>query len=199
VPIAKHTIGLFEGYDFLVVPSGSCAGMIARHYPLLLADDPVWQPRAQDLATKTYELTRFLREVMDYRVPAGRLAPLEGVRVGYHDSCSCLREAGVRQQPRELLRQGGVEVVDLEQAEVCCGFGGTFSTKLPAISVQMADAKLADVEATGADLLVAADLGCLFHLGGRVSRRAGTLPLRHVAELLAGRSDVPPLGGGGGV
>jgi L-lactate dehydrogenase complex protein LldE len=191
--IARQVIATFERYDYTVVPSGSCGGMIRRHYPDLLADDPVWAPRARALAAKTWELTAFLADIRKMeQVPATRHAG----RAAYHDSCSCLRELGVRAQPRRLLR--GIEnltVADIPDAEVCCGFGGAFCVKYPEVSVDIARRKAAAVQQTGADMLLAADLGCLMNLASLLAGEGSRIQVRHVAEVLAGMADGPAIAG----
>jgi len=198
--IAKRTIALFEGFDYVVVPSGSCGGMIKEHYPELLAADPEWAPRAKHVAARTHELVSFLHDVRGVTRVAARYADT----VTYHDSCSGLRELGVKAQPRKLL--AGVEGLKLEElpsAEICCGFGGTFCVKYPEISDKMVGEKAADVLATGAGTLLAGDLGCLMNMAGKLKRLAmetGARPVkvRHVAEVLAGATDeAPPIGEAG--
>jgi L-lactate dehydrogenase complex protein LldE len=184
--IARRTIELFEGFDYVVAPSGSCAGMIREHYPRLFADDPAFHPRAAHLAHRTYELVSFLVDVMGVTSVD---AAYDGT-VTYHDSCSGLRELGVKDQPRRLLRSvAGAKLVELPGAEVCCGFGGTFCIKYPEISVKMTTDKCADIAATGADTLLAGDLGCLMNMAGRLSREGSGVRVRHVAEVLAGMTD----------
>ena len=194
--IAAGVIAAFEGYDYVVVPSGSCGGMIAHHYPGLFADDPAMLARAEALARRTYELMAFL---VDVRGMMGVEAQFDGTAT-YHDSCSGLRELGVKQQPRRLLRSvAGLSVTEMADPEVCCGFGGTFCVKYPEISTRMVSNKTADVTATGADLLLAGDLGCLLNMAGRLSREGSPVAVRHVAEVLAGMTgDVPPIGVGRG-
>lgn len=184
--IARTTIGLFEGFDYLVAPSGSCAGMIREHYPRLFEDDPAMHARAEHLSKRTYELVSFLVDVMGMSaVTADYLG-----KITYHDSCSGLRELGVKEQPRRLLKSvKGASLVELPGAETCCGFGGTFCVKYPEISVQMTSDKTADIAATGADTLLAGDLGCLLNMAGRLSREGSTIKVRHVAEVLAGMTD----------
>ena len=191
VPLARQVISLLEPYDYVVIPSGSCAGMISHHYPRLL--DGEWRQRAQELAAKTYELTTFLAEVAKLE----RTHPLEPARgVTYHDSCAGLRELGIRQQPRALLQQlCNVTVTEMDQTDVCCGFGGTFCAKMPEISAKMADDKLANASRTGAGILTGGDLGCLLNLAGRARRESVDIEVRHVAEILAGDS-TPALGKG---
>ncbi len=189
--IARGVIAAFEGFDYVVAPSGSCAGMIKKHYPGLFAGDPDMADAAQDLAARTWELTAFLIDVMHIGALDARY---EG-RVAYHDSCSSLRELGVRSQPRELLSLvDGVTVVDLSDPEVCCGFGGTFAAKYGEVSGAIVHKKAAQVVATGADTVVAADLGCLLNIAGKLKRDGSPIKVRHVAEVLAGMTDVPPIG-----
>jgi L-lactate dehydrogenase complex protein LldE len=190
--IARQVVDAFEGYDHVVAPSGSCAGMIREHYPALLADDPALFQRAQHLAKRTHELVSFLVDVMGMKAVDARY---DGV-VTYHDSCSGLRELGVKEQPRTLLRSvAGLRLKELPGAEVCCGFGGTFCIKYPEISDKMVADKAADVAATGADTLLAGDLGCLLNMAGKLTRQGAPVRVRHVAEVLAGTADeTPPIG-----
>ena len=170
--IARQAIDAFSEFDYVVAPSGSCAGTIKCHYPEMFPGDP----RALALAAKTYELTSFLTDV---RAMTAVTRPK--VTACYHDSCSGLRELGVRAQPRKLL---GGAVEELAERDVCCGFGGLFSVKHPEISERMADDKIADAEATGATMLIGGDLGCLLHLEGRMRRLGKTMEVRHIAEVL---------------
>jgi len=190
--IAAGVIAAFEGYDYVVAPSGSCGGMIAHHYPGLFADDPAMLARAEALAGRTYELIAFLTDVRGMTEVHARF---DGTAT-YHDSCSGLRELGVKQQPRSLLGSvAGLSVTEMADPEVCCGFGGTFCVKYPEISTRMVSNKAADITATGADLLLAGDLGCLLNMAGRLSREGSPVAVRHVAEVLAGMTDeVPPIG-----
>jgi L-lactate dehydrogenase complex protein LldE len=189
--IAARVIAAFEPYDYVVVPSGSCAGMIREHYPTLFGDDPALRKRAQALAARTYELISFLTDV---RGLTGVAARFEGT-VTYHDSCSGLRELGVKQQPRKLLATvDGLRLTELPGAEICCGFGGTFCVKYPAISDKIVSEKTADIAATGAGTLLAGDLGCLLNMAGKLQREGRAIAARHVAEVLAGMTDVPAIG-----
>jgi len=189
--IAKNVIAAFEGFDYVVAPSGSCAGMISHHYPHLLKDDAGWKARAEALAAKTFELVAFLCDVMRADVRPPDLA----ATATYHDSCSGLRELGIKTQPRELLgKVGGLTLVEGDIPETCCGFGGLFCVKYPDISEKMVDAKADDILATGADLLLAGDLGCLMNMAGRLKRRGAAVEARHVAEVLAGMTDRPGIG-----
>ncbi len=188
--LARNLIRSFEGFDFIVAPSGSCAGTIKIHYPLLLKGDAEWRPRAEKLAAKTHELFSFLVNVRGLK---GVHAACRGVAT-YQDSCSSLREMGVRDEPRALLASvEGLELCEMPDGEVCCGFGGFFSVKYPEISARMADDKIANAKSTGADTILGGDLGCLLHLAGRISRRGEALKVRHAAEVLAGMADPPIL------
>jgi L-lactate dehydrogenase complex protein LldE len=189
--LAEQMIEAFRGYDYVVAPSGSCAGMIKAHYPELFADDPNWMPKVDALAARTYELTSFLVDVLGVTKVD---ATFEG-EVTYHDSCSGLRELGVRSQPRRLLASmEGVTLVELNESDVCCGFGGTFAVKYSDISGAIVDAKARNVEATNAPTLLAGDLGCLMNMAGKLSRDGTPVEVRHVAEVLAGMTDEPPIG-----
>jgi L-lactate dehydrogenase complex protein LldE len=195
--LAVQAISAFETFDYVVAPSGSCAGQIKRHYPELFSDDPNWLARAEALAAKTYELVSFLVDVAGVTHVD---ATFEGT-VTYHDSCSGLRELDIRIQPRRLLGTvRGLTLKEMADAEVCCGFGGTFSTKYSDISTAIVAKKAANAAATGADMLVAGDLGCLMNMAGKLAREGRPIEVRHVAEVLAGMTDLPALGrseGGG--
>ncbi len=191
--LARQVITLLEPADYVVVPSGSCAGMICEHYPKLLEGE--WRDRAQDLGSRTFEITSFLSDVVKVSRPARahHAAPV----VTYHDSCAGLRELGIKSQPRRLLRDYcGVKVKELQQTDVCCGFGGTFCAKMPEISGKMVSDKLNNAVATGADILAGGDLGCLLNIAGRASRLGVEIEVRHVVELLAGDLDGPAIGEG---
>jgi len=189
--IAKRTIATFEVYDRIVAPSGSCGGMIKTHYPELLADEPEWSMRARRLADKTHELVSFLVDVLGVE----RVAAAYAGKVTYHDSCSGLRELGVKAQPRKLLGTvEGLELVELKGVETCCGFGGTFCVKYGDISTEIVGKKTADIASTGAGTLLAGDLGCLLNMAGKLSREGSKLRVRHVAEVLAGLATGPAIG-----
>jgi len=190
--IARQLIAAFKDFDYIVAPSGSCAGTIREHYAELFADEPEMAMEVQHLAKRTYELVSFLTDVMKVTDVSARYDGL----ATYHDSCSGLRELGVKQQPRRLLRSvDGLSLAELPGAEFCCGFGGTFCIKYPAISDKMVSDKAADIEATGADTLLAGDLGCLLNMAGKLSRRGSKVRVRHVAEVLADMTDeVAPIG-----
>ena len=194
--IAQGILDAFGSYDYVVVPSGSCGGMIKHHLPHLFDDDPNQRAQADALAARTYEIVSFLTDVLGVTaLPAVRL---DGP-VTYHDSCSGLREMGIKQQPRALLASVGATVVEMAEPEVCCGFGGTFCVKYPEISVRMVSDKTADIAATGADTVLAGDLGCLLNIAGRLQREGKQVHARHVIEVLAGMTgQVPPIGEAGG-
>jgi L-lactate dehydrogenase complex protein LldE len=188
--IALQVIGEFEKFDYIVVPSGSCAGMVRCHYPDLFADDPLLSDRARRLADRTWELVSFLTDVRGQKAVSGTFSG----RVTYHDGCSGLRELGIKNQPRRLLEgMSGVALAEHEEAETCCGFGGTFCVKYPEISTAMVDKKIASIDTTGAETVLAGDLGCLFNIAGRLSRRGSKIQVRHVAEILAGTANTPPI------
>jgi L-lactate dehydrogenase complex protein LldE len=193
VPLAQQVIALLETADYVVVPSGSCAGMICHHYPKLLQGE--WRDRALKLAAKTFELTVFLKDIA--RIEPQRNNPPSTFSVTYHDGCAGLREMSIKEQPRELLRElCGIEVDELEQSEVCCGFGGTFCAKMPEISGKMVNDKLDHALATGAKILAGGDLGCLLNIAGRAQRQGQKIEVRHIAELLSGDMDSSPIGEG---
>ena len=192
--IARSVIGRFEGFDYVVAPSGSCAGMIRRHLPGLFGDEVRWRERAERLAERTWELTSFLVDVCgtgaEGRGHEGVGAPGGVRRVTYHDSCSGLRELGIREQPRRLLAGvAGLDLVEMPDREACCGFGGTFCVKYPEISGRMVGEKVENVAATEADAVLAGDLGCLLNIAGRLGREDRSVRVFHVAEVLAGMAD----------
>ena len=190
--LARGILESFGGYDYVVAPSGSCAGMLSHHLPGLLKDDPNLRARAQALADRTYELVSFLVDVRGMERVAAQCA----ATATYHDACSGLRELGVKAQPRRLLATvEGLQLTEMADPEVCCGFGGTFCVKYPEISGRMVSDKTRDVTATGAELLLSGDLGCLLNMAGRLSREGSPVAVRHVAEVLAGMTgEVAPIG-----
>lgn len=191
IALAKQTIAAFEGFDFIVAPSGSCGGMIKHHYPVLLADDKEWGPRAEALARRSFELTQFLVEQC-HVTEFGAQLTAHGT---YHDSCSSLREMNVKSAPRILLENvAGLKVTEMQETDACCGFGGTFCVKFPDISNAMATRKVEAIEATGADLLLAGDMGCLMNLAGKMRHDGSKINVRHVAEILAGMTNEPAIG-----
>lgn len=183
--LAKKVIAEFEGHEFIVAPSGSCADHIRTEYPVILADEPEWHARAVALGSRVYELTDFL-------VNVAKLDKVPGHYVGsvtYHDSCTGLRSLGIKAQPRALLAQlPGVELKEMNGAEECCGFGGTFSVKFGAVSAAIAERKCNNACATGTSTIVGGDLGCLLNIEGKL-RRLGDEQTRvlHVAEVLTAK------------
>jgi L-lactate dehydrogenase complex protein LldE len=182
--LARQAIAQLEAYDYVVIPSGSCTDQIRNVYPQLLADDPAWSGRAQALATRSYELSCFLHEVLKRdRVPG----EFPG-SVTYHDSCKGLRSLGIKAQPRELLaRVRGLALSEMPDCEECCGFGGAFAVRFGDVSTAIVDRKCESIAVAGADAVVGGDLGCLLNIEGRLRRR-GDLRTRvlHLAEVLAG-------------
>lgn len=179
--IAEHHLEVFAPYDYVVLPSGSCGAMVAAHYPELFDQRPELYRRARDLSGRTFELTTFITEVLG-RDEVG--ADLSDLRVTYHDSCHAMRSLGVGAAPRALLRGAGAELIEAEGHDVCCGFGGLFSVKMPEISSAMARAKLVGIRETRAPTLTSTDAGCLMQLKGAFSREGVPLDIKHVAELL---------------
>ncbi len=193
--LARRTMARLKDFDFVVIPSGSCAGMMVQHYPELFAPDTEDHAAARDLAARCHELTQFLVRV----IKVEKLAAEFPARATYHDSCAGLRELGIKTEPRQLLRQvAGVSLTEMADAEVCCGFGGTFCVKYPDISTRMVDKKVEKIIASGADTLVAGDLGCLMNMAGRLKRLGSDIKVRHVAEVLAGDHETPPMADEGG-
>ena len=195
--LALGIITAFAAFDYIVVPSGSCAGMLAKHMPHLFDEDPNLRAKADAIAAKTYELTSFLVDVMHFTATPPALPQT----VTYHDSCAGLRELGVKTQPRALLASvPGLTLNEMSEPEICCGFGGTFCIKYPDISTRMVSDKTADIEATDAAMLLAGDLGCLLNIAGRLSRENSKIEVRHVAEILAGiDAGTPAIGQKSGV
>jgi L-lactate dehydrogenase complex protein LldE len=189
--IAAQVIEAFEGYEAVVAPSGSCAGMLSHHYPALFDDDDPMKRRAETLAARSHELVSFLVDVLG----VDRVAARFDGRVTYHDSCSGLRELGVKEQPRRLLKSvEGLRLSEMKEPEVCCGFGGTFCVKYPEISNVMVGEKSADIAASGADTVLAGDLGCLMNMAGKLQREGRPVRARHVAEVLAGMGGQAAIG-----
>jgi L-lactate dehydrogenase complex protein LldE len=182
--LAAKLVAEFEACDYLIAPSGSCAGMIKTHYADLFRDDPAMLERSNALGARTWELTDFLVNVLKLESVPGKFAGT----VTYHDSCAGLREMGVKQQPRTLLAKvEGLTLKEMTECETCCGFGGTFSIKYGEISSRLADNKCEFVAQSKADAVVLGDLGCMLNIEGRLRRRGDmTTKVLHVAELLAG-------------
>lgn len=191
--LALQVLDVFEEFDYVVGPSGSCLGTIRCHYPEMFANDDQLLPRFEALSAKSYELVSFLVDVLG-------VDTVEAVfdhHVTYHDSCSALRELGIKEQPRKLLgKVAGLQLTEMQGTDICCGFGGTFCVKYPEISGRMAADKVAAVEASGADILLSGDLGCLLNLAGKIRREGKPTRVYHVAEVLANMADGKSIGEG---
>jgi len=182
--VARHFIDVFRDAEAIVVPSGSCTSMIAHHYADLFRDDPPMLEQAQSLAARVFEFSRFLLEVAGVDDVGARF---DGV-VTWHDSCHALRELGVRDGPRRLLeRVEGLTLREMDAAEECCGFGGTFSVKFPDVSGAMARTKIESIVRTDANAVVSADASCLMQLQGAMHRAGLRIRTMHLAEVLASR------------
>ena len=182
--LAKKAIAELEGYEYVVIPSGSCTDQIRNVYPQLFAQDAEWGPRALTLAERTYELTQFLVDILKFDKP---LVGFDG-SVTYHDSCKGLRGLGIKQQPRDLLLNvAGLSLKEMPDCEECCGFGGAFSLRFGEVSTQIVDRKCESIARVAADAVVGGDMGCLINIEGRLRRR-GDVETRvlHIAEVLAG-------------
>ncbi len=178
--LARHAIQTFAGAEKVVTPSGSCAAMVKLEYPELFHHDDVWRRKALDLAARTHELSDFLVNVLGVEDVGARF---EG-RATYHMACH-LRGLGLLTEPERLLKRvRGLELVPLERADECCGFGGSFSVRFPEISGAMVKDKADFIEKTGVDVVVATDAGCLMNIGGCLRRRGGRVRTMHLAEVL---------------
>lgn len=187
VALAKKNIADLEGFDYVVIPSASCADHVCHAYPELLAEEPEWVLRAQRLAARTYELTCFLADVLKLDKVPGNFTG----SVTYHDSCKGLRKLGIKRQPRALLAKlPGVTLKEMEGSEECCGFGGAFSARFGEISTVIVERKCLSIAANGAEVVAGGDLGCLLNIEGRLRRR-GDVRTRvlHIAEILVGESE----------
>ena len=185
--VAQRNLLLFADYEYVIVPSGSCTAMIRLFYADLFAEDPELRVQAESLASRTYELSEFLINVVGID-DVGAAFP---GKVAYHASCHLQRELGVTDAPRRLIsRVAGVEACDAEMSEQCCGFGGTFAVKYPEISSAMLEKKIASLQRAGADTLVSCDAGCLMHIAGRLRRQGMDVQVLHLAELLNAGHDV---------
>lgn len=192
--LARQVIEQFEGFDYVVVPSGSCGAMLKMHYPELFKGDALWEERCRRFSDKVFELVSFLTDVRGMT----RVEVQLDRTVTYHDSCSGLRELGISKQPRALLSSvEGLEIKEMAGPDVCCGFGGTFCVKYPDISGKIVSKKTAMIAETGAELLLAGDMGCLMNMAGKLKREGSSIEVRHVAEVLAGMTDSRPIAGSG--
>ena len=190
--LAEQVIATFENFDYIVAPSGSCAGMLRIHYPEIFKDEDKWHERAQIFGAKVHELTSFLTDVTGVK----NVNAILKSKVTYHDSCAGLRELGIAKQPRQLLASvKGLKIKEMKECETCCGFGGTFSIKYPDISNSIVSEKTSNIEKAKPDMLLAGDLGCLMNMAGKLKRQGSEIEVRHVAEVLAGMTDNKPIAG----
>ncbi|MFH1985407.1 MAG: (Fe-S)-binding protein [Pseudomonadota bacterium] len=179
---AKHFIEIFEDAEAIVCPSGSCVYMVKHHYPDLFEPHSNWFDRALRVGRKTFELTQYLVDELKVENLGARYAG----RITYHDSCHLLRGLKVAEQPRRLIRNiQDAELVEMRDADICCGFGGTFAVKYPDISTAMVDDKISNILATGADTVTGCDVSCLMNIQGRLHRIGSSVKTLHIAELLA--------------
>ncbi|MEN9479032.1 MAG: hypothetical protein RLZZ298_427 [Pseudomonadota bacterium] len=186
VALAKKAIVELEGFDHVVIPSGSCTDQLRNVYSQLLADDPQWASRAVALAERSHELTSFLSDVLKIDAAPGEFSG----SVTYHDSCKGLRALNIKQQPRELLlKVRGLTLKEMPDCEECCGFGGAFSVTFGEVSTRIVDRKCDSIATADAQAVVGGDLGCLLNIEGRLRRRGDlTTQVLHIAEVLAGES-----------
>lgn len=184
--MAARFLSVFAGDGYIVSPSGSCAAMVKREYPVLFRDEPTMLALAHSVGERVYELSQFLVEVLGVTNP---LSPFKG-KVTLHDSCHLKRGLGVSEAPRTLLRSiPGVELAEMEESDRCCGFGGVFSVKYPHISCKMVDRKIERILETGAQVVTSGDIGCLMNIGGMISRTGYPVRAVHIAEILAGEAE----------
>jgi L-lactate dehydrogenase complex protein LldE len=182
--VARHFLKVFRHAEYIVVPSGSCTSMIAHRYAELFAGEPEWLAEARRLEHRVWEFSKFLTEVVRVEDVGARCEKV----VTFHDSCHGLRELGIKEGPRRLLsRVRGLTLREMDAAEECCGFGGTFSVKFPEISGGMARTKIDSIVRTGAEAVVSIDASCLMQIRGALSRAGIPVETMHLAEVLAQR------------
>lgn len=180
---AERFIEIFEESEaeYIVSPSGSCTAMV-KHFHELFPDDKNWRERSEKIAEKTYEFSSFLVKVLKIEKTNAKFSG----RLTWHDACHGLRDLNIRNEPRQLLQTvENAEFVELNGADECCGFGGTFSVKYSEISNAILERKIENIEAAGADVVVACDASCLMQIGGRLSRIGSKIEAKHIAEILA--------------
>lgn len=182
--VARHFLRVFRDAEYIVVPSGSCTSMIAHHYEDIFQKEPEWLEETRRIKPRVWEFSQFLLEVLKIADVGARLEKV----VTYHDSCHALRELHIKQGPRELLAHvRGLTLREMDIPEECCGFGGTFSVKLPEISGGMARTKIESIRRTGAEAVVSVDASCLMQIRGALSRAGLPVETMHLAEVLASR------------
>jgi L-lactate dehydrogenase complex protein LldE len=180
--VAARMLDLFDDADYVVAPSGSCSTMVKVFYPELFAGDPAREKKARRLGERFFEFSEFLVKILKAE-DVGASFPH---RVTYHDSCHLLRELGVSEEPRRLIRAvHGIDFIEMQDYKLCCGFGGTFSVKFPEVSVAMGEDKVRAAIESGAEYVVANDSGCLMHIAGLIHRKNLPLKTMHLAQLLA--------------
>lgn len=189
---AEAAIAAFEDFDHVVAPSSACAGILSNHYPALFRGDPAWEMRAKTFAGKVHELTGFLVDILGMNAVAAE----RDTTATYHDACSGFGEPAIKDQPRTLLASvKGLTLIEMHDADACCGFGGAICAKYPDLAKAKAGQKVQAIAASGAEMLIAGDLGCLMKIAGKLKREGSAVEVRHVAEVLAGMNDDPPIGG----
>ena len=176
--LAKRTIDIFEEYEAVVLPSGSCTAAVVTDYPHLMEEWPDWHSRAEELAAKTYELSQFLINQAQWEPKAASPA----LNVTYHDSCHMNRRLGLQKEPRQLLESVGCQVSEMEESDRCCGFGGIFCVRMPEISNAMTGEKLRQAVDTDTGVLVTADPGCLVQMRGLA--KGSSLKIEHIATVV---------------
>ncbi|UTF60404.1 (Fe-S)-binding protein [Gilvimarinus sp. DA14] len=196
--LAWNIVQQFERYDYVVLPSGSCGGTMKTHYPELFDEYDPRRKAVKAFCEKVYELTTFLTDVLDYS-PAQTALDLSAQSVTYHDSCGGLRELNIKQQPRTLLKRcANLDVTEMQDTDVCCGFGGTFCVKYSDVSNRMVSNKVDNIRRSGASMVLGGDLSCLLNIAGRLQRLEPDNPnrvqVRHIAEVLAGELNTPAIG-----
>ena len=173
----------FDGQDYVVAPSASCVGFVRNYYSTLF-DNSSLHNDVKDLGRRIYEFSDFLVNILGVEDVG---AVLKG-KATYHDSCAALRECRIKEEPRKLLaRVKGLEMVEMNDVETCCGFGGSFAVKFESISVAMADQKVNNALATGADYIISTDISCLMHLDGYIRHKGYSIKTMHIADVLAGK------------
>ncbi len=180
--LAKRFLSIFNQDGFIVSPSGSCTSMVKVFYKELFRDDPNTLEIIDKVSSRTYELSDFLVNVLKIEDVG---AAYSG-KVTYHSSCHLLRELRIQDEPRKLIKSvKGVEFIEMNLHDACCGFGGTFSVKFPDVSASILDEKIENIIKSGADTVISTDMGCLMQIGGAISRRKIPVKVMHLAELLA--------------